>query len=344
MALTVLQVGFPLVPVGPEAVGGAEQVVSQLDRALVAAGHRSIVVAPVGSRCAGELVPIPAPPPIVDRAAWRGAHEAARAAAARVVAAERIDLLHLHGADYHLYLPAPGPTVLVTLHLPAAVYPPVALRPARPRTYLHCVSASQRALMPPGVPFLPDVENGVDLARFRPARRRRAYALALGRICEEKGFHLALDAAARAGVPLLLGGVVHPFPEHQRHFEAEIRPRLGPGRLFLGPLGLARKRRLLAGARCVVVPSLVPETCSLVALEALASGAPVVGFRRGALPDLVEHGRTGFLVDSVEGLAGAIAEAGLLRSEDCRRAAERHGLDRTLRSYLALYARLAAEA
>src|SRR5206468_1110363 len=93
--------------------------------------------------------------------------------------------------------------------------------------------------------------------------RKRGYALALGRICPEKGFHLALEAAHEAGCALLLGGQVFPYPEHQRYFDTQVAPRLDRCRRYLGPVALARKRRLLAGARCLLAPSLVPETSAM---------------------------------------------------------------------------------
>ncbi|GEJ58212.1 GNAT family N-acetyltransferase [Anaeromyxobacter diazotrophicus] len=342
MPLTVLNVGFPLARVGPDAVGGAEQVLWQLDRALAAAGHRSLVLAPEGSRVAGELLTVPLQAPPLDVAAWHRAHEAHRAALRAALAREPIDVVHLHGVDFHAYLPPPGPPALATLHLPAASYPGHALHPARPRTFLHCVSASQRAAFPPGTALLDDVPNGVDLGAFHPALGKGSYALALGRVCPDKGVHLALDAAARAGVDLVVAGAVHPFPEHLRYFEEEVRPRLDRRRRFVGPVGGARKRALLARARCLVVASQVAETTSLVALEALASGTPVVALGRGALREVVEHGRTGFLVDRPEELAAAILQASALSPADCRRAAEeRFPLAETVRRYLALYDRLA---
>ena len=96
---------------------------------------------------------------------------------------------------------------------------------------------------------------------------RRGFALTLGRICPEKGQHLALDAAHAAGLPLLLGGAVFPYPAHQAYFTASIAPRLDRLRRWLGPLPFARKRRLLSAARCLLVPSTADETASLVAFD-----------------------------------------------------------------------------
>lgn len=338
--LTVVSAAYPLAPVSWEPVGGAERVLACLDRALVERGARSIVIARAGSSVAGTLIELPPERGPIDAGCRARAHEQLRRAMARVCASEPIDIVHLHGLDFAAYLPDAPVPVIATLHLPAALYPEHALKPARPRTWLVPVSASQaRRIESPAL--LPPIENGVEIPAQRPPHARRAYALALGRICPEKGFHEALDAAALARRPMLLAGTVFEYPEHVRYFEEQIAPRLDGERRWIGPVAGPRKRRLLAAARCVVVPSRIEETSSLVAMEALAAGTPVVAYRAGALPEIVEDGVTGFIVDDVPALARAIEASGGIDPERCRRAArERFALERMTEAYLALYGRL----
>jgi glycosyltransferase involved in cell wall biosynthesis len=342
--MLVVEVAYPFAPVGRDAVGGAEQILTALDAALVRAGHRSVVIAREGSSCRGTLLSIPIQESLDERAQAAG-HAEVRRALAAALGRFPVDLIHFHGVDFAAYLPPAGPPALATLHLPAHLYPPQALFPRRPGTWLQVVSELQRRDLPPGAPLLATVPNGVDLGELRPMPRKRGFALCLGRVCPEKGYHEALDAAREAGVPIVLAGAVFPYPEHQRYFREEIAPRLGQEARFLGPVGLARKRRLLAAARCLVVPSRIAETSSLVAMEALACGTPVVAFRAGALPEIVEHGRTGLLVADRRAMARALREVPAIDPAVCRGEAERRFSAGTMISrYFDLYRRLAAQA
>lgn len=343
MSLTILSVAYPLAPVSPDAAGGAEQILASLDEGIVAAGHRSIVVAQAGSRTAGALLPIPVPLGALDEGAKRAAHVRVRAAVAEARRDATIDVVHMHGIDFAEYLPPPGVPVLATLHLPPDWYADGALHSGRPETWLHCVSANQHRACPEVPGLLAPIENGIDVDRLAARHALRRFVLFLGRICPEKGVHHAIDAAESAGVPLLVAGEVFAYPEHRAYFEEAICPRLGAGCRYLGPVGFARKRRLLTAARAVLIPSTAPETSSLVAREAAACGAPVVAFRNGALTEAVRDGETGFLVSDAAGMAAAIARCDTLSRDHCRAIARsRFSRSTMIAAYLDLYARLAA--
>lgn len=342
MKLTILNVAYPLAAVRPDTAGGAEQIVAALDAALTAAGHRSIVLARRGSSVQGELIETPEPGGVFDSDSQNKAQAQYRTIIEALLHRRKIDLIHLHGIDFDRYLPPPGLPVLVTLHMPLAWYPSQALRPSRPRTHLHCVSPSQQRSVPPAAGFLPTIENGVAVDRLALQIGKRRFLFAMGRICPEKGLHLAIDAARRAGVPLLLAGQIFPYPDHQRYFREALVPRLASGGVrLIGPMAPGRKRRLLTAARCLLVPSLAPETSSLVAMEALACGTPVIAFRAGALPDIIEDGKTGFLVDNVEEMAEAVKNIETLDPHFCRKTArERFSAATMTAQYLALYEKL----
>jgi glycosyltransferase involved in cell wall biosynthesis len=348
MRLTVLNVAFPLAPVGPAAVGGAEQVLTALDAALVRAGHRSLVLACEGSVAHGELHALPPPPQSLAGHLHPQTQQLVRQRIAALVAREPIDVVHLHGIDCHAYLPPPGPAALVTLHLPTAWHDLGLFNPVRPRTFVHGVSRSQHATFPPSPALLPPIENGVALvddaadATAVSLETPDDFVVVLSRICPEKGIHHAIAAAERAGVACVIAGRVFPFVAHETYFAHEIAPRLSERVRFVGPLGAAEKRLLLRRARALLVPSTVPETSSLSAMEALACGTPVIAFANGALPELVDHGRTGFLVPDVAAMADAIAVAAQLDRAHCRAVAhERFSADRMTCRYLERYAQLA---
>ncbi len=342
MPLTILSVAYPFAPVSAGTAGGAEQIVAALDRGIVHAGHRSIVVAQAGSETTGVLIAT-APPsgPITGEVrAWVTACHQQNID--RAFAAFPIDLVHFHGLDFHAYRIPRDTPALATLHLPPSWYPADIWE--NPRVQLQCVSESQRKACPAlGHQSLPVIRNGVPAALFR-RRRPRGFALALGRICPEKNFHTALDAGTLAKTPVVLAGEVFPYPEHEEYFQEEIVPRLNEYHRFIGRIGFARKQRLLALARCLLLPTLAPETSSLVAMEALAAGTPVVAFPSGAIPEIVEDGITGFLVHNEKQMAAAIDRCDQIDPRICReRAEERFSQSRMVQEYLALYERIASD-
>jgi len=338
VSLTVLSVSYPLAKVSPATAGGAEQVLATIDKALVRAGHRSLVLAPYGSSCSGLLIPAKVPNGLLNDDAKQESRRIFKQLIERALPRYSVDVIHLHGLDFWEYLPDGDTPVVVSLHLPLEWYPQAAISDTPPNLTLVSVSQFQARNASAACAIGAVIPNGVDLEEFYPSRRTGDYVLAMGRICPEKGLHLAIDAAAEARANLLLAGTVFEYPEHRAYFDSKIAARLNHHARFIGAVGGKRKRCLLAGAKCLLLPSQVQETSSLLAMEALACGTPVIAWRSGALPEIVSDGRTGFLVSSVAEMADAIAQVDEINRADCRREAEqRFDSQNMVSKYVELY-------
>jgi glycosyltransferase involved in cell wall biosynthesis len=184
------------------------------------------------------------------------------------------------------------------------------------------ISRSQQRLAP-GTRFVRVIHHGVDLARFPVGRGDGGYLLVLARMDPSKGVHVAAEVAHRAGTPLLIAGPVRSDSERQ-YFDTQVRPRLGRGVEYIGEVGGTDKLALLGAARAVLMPIAWDEPFGMVAIEALATGTPVLAFPRGALPELIDHGRTGYLCTDPAAMALSIETVQDLDRAACRAAAEEH--------------------
>ena len=186
------------------------------------------------------------------------------------------------------------------------------------------------------------VSNGVPLTtyRFCTDPGPEAPLVFLGRVEKIKGPHIAIEVARRAGLPLIIAGNVP--PEHSDFFEAEVAPYVnGESVKYLGPVDDRRKNELLGQARAFLMPILWEEPFGIVMAEAMACGTPVVGLARGAVPEVVEHGVTGYVANDVEGLVAAVSQIGNISRAACRARVEQLFSDVAVTdAYLAIYAEM----
>lgn len=189
------------------------------------------------------------------------------------------------------------------------------------------------------------VHHGLDVPRFTfcAASHESPYLAFLGRIRWEKGVHLAIEVARRAGLPLKIAGRVK--LEDRGYFDEQIRPHLGHGVEFVGELGFDAKTSFLGNAFACLAPSLIPEPFGLVAIESGACGTPVLALSTGALPEVLVDGVTGFVRTGVVSLAQAVGDVPKLDRAECRESvATRFPLARMADGYVSLYWKVLCEA
>jgi len=355
----VLYIAYPLLTVSDESAGGAEQVLWTLEREMARheMAHRGVfttVAASSGSRVSGELFSTGEPciqPDDYERRLAEHEDRIVELVRQRAREGNAFDLIHdMSGSFWRRAAEIDAP-VLATLHLPRSFYPAQSFENIPPNVSFNCVSRSQSSSFADLNTMLTVVPNGITLESFAPditADREQDSAerngvLWLGRICEEKAPHLALEIAERAGLPITIAGQVYPFSYHQQYFEREVTPRLQQmaNATFISAPSLATKRRLLREAQALLVTSLADETSSLVAMEAAASGTPVIAFRRGALPEVVKEDVTGFVVEDVAGAVEACGRVDAISRAICAvHAQENFSSAKMADRYSDLYARI----
>jgi len=255
----------------------------------------------------------------------------------------RFDVVHFH-TDYlqfPLLRQQPCPNV-TTLH--GQLHPPdvAPLMSQYPDAPLVSISDNQRRPFP-NANWQATVYHGLprDLHTFRPDPGD--YLAFLGRVSPEKRVDRAIEIALRAGIKLKIAARI--YPEERTYFQERIEPllqRAGHAVEFLGEIGGRDKDEFLGGARALLFPIAWHEPFGLVMIEALACGTPVIGWRRGSVPELIDHGVTGFVVDSIEEGARAVRRVMSLDRKTCRRAFEqRFDAMRMAHDYVQVYRRAA---
>ena len=343
--LTVLMNAGPWLPVPPPDYGGIENVVATLVPELRARGHR-VILATVGRSelAADEVISVFDDPQFGSIAGpynqMMGIAHAHMGAVLDRLRAGGVDLVHDHlEVVGPAVLAAAGdtvPPVLQTLHWDLAKHPDFYGRfDGRGRIFFAGVSASQLHRAHPVLRR--QALGAIPLATPLPAEPPRppaGHLLALGRLTPVKGYDLAVRAARRLGLELVLAGPVAGFAgpdtldrsatlDDVRYFTAEIEPHLGAGVRWIGSVGGPAKTELLRSARAVLFPLRWDEPGGTAVVEALSAGVPVVAMRRGCLPELVEHGVTGWLADTEEEFVGYLLRVDELDRAACRSAAER---------------------
>jgi glycosyltransferase involved in cell wall biosynthesis len=330
----------PEIPVPPQTYGGIERIIAMLVEGLLARGHDITLFAHPDSNMACRQIP------------WHGQNSRSRyetvmnsGILAREILGGGYDLIHSFSRIAYLLpmLPMTIPKIMTYQReiSPRSIRNGVRLS----RGSLHFTAISQHMIEPVrDLTTWRIIANGVTLAKYdyhEQVDTTKGPLLFLGRVEHIKGVHLAIEVARRSGRKLIIAGNIP--AGHESFFEQRIQPQLGNGIEYVGPVDDRQKNSLYGQAAAFLMPILWEEPFGIVMAEALACGTPIIGLRRGSVPEVVQQGETGFVCDSVEEMVDAVGRLDVLSRRKCREAAETRFSDTVIvDAYEALYRSLVA--
>jgi glycosyltransferase involved in cell wall biosynthesis len=317
--MKIANIAPPWLPIPPQDFGGTELVISYLVEEQVMQGYDITLLAPGDAKTSAKLVSFFPKSLIPSEVPWQ-AHLKAfyhlYKSLEYVKTHDNFDIVHLHLSSptdmlvFPLIVDFPIPRV-ATLHSPF----PFDLLPGwrgdadqfymewAPSLPVIAISKSAYAEVPHKLNFIGIIHHGIPTNQFVPVNQGREPFFAwLGRFIPEKGAHIAIEAAKRAHVPIVLAGTVDQYVQQSmQYFQQAIQPHIDDRQVkYIGPVDLARKIDLLSRASGLLNPILWQEPFGIVMIEAMALECPVISFARGAAPELIVHGDTGFLAENID--------------------------------------------
>ncbi|NUT37561.1 MAG: glycosyltransferase family 4 protein [Hamadaea sp.] len=313
----------PYFDIPPAGYGGVEAVVADLTDGLIAAGHTVTLIGAGRNGTQAEMVSV-WPGSVADRLGDPSIEVEnallTRRAVERLIALRGVDVVHDHtyGGPLNamVYRDLGVPTV-ITAHGPVHNEGRVYYRALGTDVKLISISRNQRRLAPE-LNWISTVYNGLRPQDWPYAESKQDYALFLGRYHPNKGAHLAVEAAHKAGLPLIMAGK-RAEPIERQYFEEVIKPMLGPDDVAMGIADAVQKRELLVNARCLLFPVLWEEPFGMVMIESMVCGTPVVALRSGSVAEVVENGVTGVVCDDPDDLPQALHDVTAVDPAACRR-------------------------
>jgi glycosyltransferase involved in cell wall biosynthesis len=354
----IAHIAPPWIQIPPKNYGGTENVIYQLVEEQAAQGHDVTLFAPGDSKTSANLVSFfpksllaSGVPWTMHLKAYYHLHKAVDSIKER-----RFDIVHTHlssSSDMYLFplLASLATPHVTTLH---SIFP--FDRDARtnrtgdadsyymewaPSLPMVAISESARQNVPHPLNFVGVVHHGIDMQGFQPRKRRVGDNFAwLGRFVPEKGAHLAIEAAKQARVPLVLAGVIDRHSKiSMDYFEQVIKPQIGKDQItYIGPVNTRQKNSLFGRARGFLNPIEWEEPFGMVMIEAMALGCPVISFARGAAPEIIADGETGYLVNAVDEMVSAIPKIDVIDRETVRKYVEENFSSQVMtKNYIEIY-------
>jgi len=327
--------------VPPPAYGGTEAVVSSLSNGLALAGHDVTLFAAGDSTTKGNLQwvyhrSLRTAYDLIDPTPYEWLHNAFALSQAK-----EFDIVHNHSGELAMAMSHLIKTpMLTTMHGP--ISPGSKVIWYHYEGFYNTISYAQRKSMPDiaNSNFIGVVYNAIQVETFPYCEDKEGYILFLARVSPEKGTHHAIEVAKRLGKKLLIAGKIDRVD--REYFAREIKPKIDGKQIqFLGEADAEQKRVLYARAYCLLMPITWEEPFGLTMIEAMACGTPVIAFSRGAAPELIIEGKTGYLVSNVDEMVKAVSLVDRIEPHYCREHVERNfDNPRMIKDYLAAYERV----
>jgi glycosyltransferase involved in cell wall biosynthesis len=335
MRIAILAPTWFAVP--PTGYGGIEWVVALLADGLADAGHEVTLFASGDSRTKAKLVYVfhDAPSAQIGRTMPELHH-----ALACYARADEFEVINDHSGMLGAVLGGTVETPVVhTVHGPLDGDPGEVyelINEVAPQVGMISISLNQRKPRP-HLNWVANCHNALDFSVYPFKPTRGNYLLFLGRLSPDKGAHRAIAVAMETGLPLKIAGKKQD-PKELTYFHEFVEPHLVDGIEYLGEVSHGEKVELLQNARATLFPIEWEEPFGLVMIESMACGTPVIATRWGAVPEVIEHGRSGIIVDDYRIIPVALEEADKLDPYDIRRYVEQEfSADRMVSDYLAAY-------
>lgn len=359
--MKIAHIAPPWITIPPQNYGGTEIVIYNLIEEQVAQGHDVTLFAPGDARTSAKLVSF-FPQSLIDAGVpWQAHLKAFYHLYKSLEHASEFDIVHTHlssGADMYIF---PLTASLATPHITTlhSNFPFDRLSDGwmgdaddyymewAPAIPMVAISESARGDVPYPLNFVGVVHHGLPMQEYQPVEKKRGEHFAwLGRIVPDKGVDLAIEAAKRAGVPLVLAGTVDEHSEEsEQYYQEVIEPQIDGEQIkYIGPVDMQQKIELLSGARGFLNPIVWEEPFGMVMIEAMALGCPVISFARGAAPEIIAHRKTGFLVHDVDEMVKFIPRISEIDPAAPHAYVERHFSARVMaEKYVKLYKKVIKE-
>jgi glycosyltransferase involved in cell wall biosynthesis len=346
--VNILLVMDPFIKVPPQHYGGIERVIADLADGLARNGHAVTLWAAPGSRIDGAVEPYGREG---EWTRWSNVRNSATLAGRFLARGSQFDIVHNFGRLAYLtpVFSRDLPKVQTYMRTVNPANMATARRLGARRLHYTAVSAAIRDTGRIGGGDWSVIYNCAVPSRYPFVARtdpRTATLVFLGRLDKIKGAHHAIAVARQLQRPLVIAGNISPLPHEQEYFERELKPQIdGTLVRYVGPVDDEQKRELLGGAAAMLMPIEWDEPFPVVLPEAMLCGTPLIAFRRGGVPEGIDHGRTGFLCDSASEMATLVGRLPEIDRAAVRAEAERRFSDTAVvREYERLYQRLSANA